>query len=185
MLAEIFNECETKMQGSIEHMQREFKTLRTGKVTTSVLDNVKIDYYGSATPLDQVGSVIATDATTIVINPWEKNLLNDIEAAIQGANIGVNPNNDGDVIKLFFPPMTVEQRQESVKQMKGMGEKAKVSIRNDRRDANDKVKKLEKEKEITQDDSKSAQDNIQKITDKYITNIDTILKDKEAEILKV
>jgi len=185
MLAEIFNECETEMQGAIEHMQREFKTLRTGKVTTSVLDNVKIDYYGTPTPLDQVGSVIATDATTIVINPWEKNLLGDIESAIQGANIGVNPNNDGDVIKLFFPPMTVEQRQESVKQMKGMGEKAKISIRNDRRDSNDKVKKLEKEKEITQDESKSAQDNIQKITDKYITNVDSILKDKEAEILKV
>jgi ribosome recycling factor len=185
MLNEIFNECETKMQGAIEHMQREFKTLRTGKVTTSVLDNVKIDYYGTATPLDQVGSVIATDATTIVVNPWEKNLLGDIESAIQAANIGVNPNNDGDVIKLFFPPMTVEQRQESVKQMKGMGEKAKISIRNDRRDANDKVKKLEKDKEITQDDSKSAQENIQKITDKYISKVDTILKDKETEILKV
>ncbi len=185
MLTEIFNECETQMQGAIEHMQREFKTLRTGKVTTSVLDNVKIDYYGTPTPLDQVGSVIATDATTIVVNPWEKNLLGDVESAIQGANIGVNPNNDGDVIKLFFPPMTVEQRQESVKQMKGMGEKAKISIRNDRRDSNDKIKKLEKEKEITQDESKSAQENIQKITDKYITNVDSILKDKEAEILKV
>ncbi|HFB53185.1 MAG TPA: ribosome recycling factor [Sulfurimonas autotrophica] len=185
MLEEIFNECETKMQGSIEHMQREFKTLRTGKVTTSVLDNVKIDYYGTPTPLDQVGSVIAADATTIVVNPWEKNLLGDIETAIAAANIGVNPNNDGDQIKLFFPPMTVEQRQESVKQMKGMGEKAKVSIRNDRRDANDKIKKLEKEKEITQDESKSAQDNIQKITDKYIAKVDSILKDKEAEILKV
>ena len=185
MLEEIFNECETKMQGAIEHMQREFKTLRTGKVTTSVLDNVKIDYYGTPTPLDQVGSVIAADATTIVVNPWEKNLLGDIESAIQAANIGVNPNNDGDQIKLFFPPMTIEQRQESVKQMKGMGEKAKISIRNDRRDSNDKIKKLEKEKEITQDESKSAQDNIQKITDKYIAKVDSILKDKEAEILKV
>jgi ribosome recycling factor len=185
MLNEIYNECETKMQSSIEHMQREFKTLRTGKVTTSVLDNVKIDYYGTATPLDQVGSVLAADATTIVVNPWEKNLLNDIESAILKANVGATPNNDGDQIKLFFPPMTVEQRQESVKQMKGMGEKAKVSIRNDRRDANDKAKKLEKEKEITQDDSKSAQDKIQKITDKYIAQVDTILKDKEAEILKV
>jgi ribosome recycling factor len=185
MLAEIFNECETEMQGAIEHMQREFKTLRTGKVTTSVLDNVKIDYYGTPTPLDQIGSVIATDATTIVVNPWEKNLLGDVESAIQAANIGVNPNNDGDVIKLFFPPMTVEQRQESVKQMKGMGEKAKISIRNDRRDSNDRIKKLEKEKEITQDESKSAQENIQKITDKYISNVDSILKDKEAEILKV
>ncbi|ADN10181.1 ribosome recycling factor [Sulfurimonas autotrophica] len=185
MLNEIFNECETKMQGSIEHMQRDFKTLRTGKVTTSVLDNVKIDYYGTPTPLDQVGSVLAADATTIVINPWEKNLLPDIESAINAANIGVNPNNDGDLIKLFFPPMTVEQRQESVKKMKTMGENAKVSIRNDRRDANDKIKKLEKDKEITQDESKSAQDNVQKITDKYITKVDSILKDKEAEILKV
>ncbi|WP_297441104.1 ribosome recycling factor [Sulfurimonas sp.] len=185
MLNEIFNECETKMQGSIEHMQRDFKTLRTGKVGTSVLDNIKIDYYGTPTSLDQVGSVIATDATTIVINPWEKNLLNDIESAISAANIGVNPNNDGEQIKLFFPPMTVEQRQESAKKMKGMGENAKVSIRNDRRDANDKIKKLEKDKEITQDESKSAQDNIQKITDKYITKVDSILKDKEAEILKV
>jgi len=185
MLNEIYETCETKMQGSIEHMQRDFKTLRTGKVTVSVLDNVKIDYYGTATPLDQVGSVIAADATTIVVNPWEKNLLSDIESAIQAANIGVNPNNDGDQIKLFFPPMTVEQRQESVKQMKTMGENAKVSIRNDRRDANDRIKKLEKEKEITQDDSKSAQENVQKITDKYISKVDTILKDKEAEILKV
>ena len=185
MLNEIYETCETKMQGSIEHMQRDFKTLRTGKVTVSVLDNVKIDYYGTATPLDQVGSVIAADATTIVVNPWEKNLLSDIESAIQAANIGVNPNNDGDQIKLFFPPMTVEQRQESVKKMKTMGENAKVSIRNERRDANDKIKKLEKEKEITQDDSKSAQDNVQKITDKYISKVDTILKDKEAEILKV
>ena len=185
MLNEIFNECETKMQRSIEHMQRDFKTLRTGKVTTAVLDNVKIDYYGTLTPLDQVGSVLATDATTIVINPWEKNLLPEIESAINAANIGVHPNNDGDVIKLFFPPMTTEQRQESVKKMKTMGENAKISIRNDRRDANDKIKKLEKEKEITQDESKSAQDNVQKITDKYISKVDSILKEKEAEILKV
>lgn len=185
MLNEIFDNCNTKMQGSVDHMHRDFKTLRTGKVLVSVLDNVKIDYYGTATPLDQVGSVIAVDATTIVVNPWEKNLLGDIETAIAAANIGVNPNNDGEQIKLFFPPMTVEQRQESVKQMKGMGENAKVSIRNDRRDANDKVKKLEKEKEITQDESKSAQDNIQKITDKFIATIDSTLKEKEAEILKV
>lgn len=185
MVNEIFDACEKKMKGSIEHMLKEFKTLRTGKVSTSALDHIKIDYYGTPTPLDQVGSVIASDATTIVINPWEKHLLNTIESAIAAANIGVNPNNDGTQIKLFFPPMTVDQRQEAVKQMKGMGEKAKVSVRNDRRDANDKVKKLEKDKEITQDDSKSAQDNIQKITDKFIAEIDTILKDKEVEILKV
>jgi len=185
MLNEIYTDCEAKMQKSIEHMQREFKTLRTGKVTTAVLDNIKIDYYGTPTPLDQVGSVLATDATTIVVNPWEKNLLSDIESAIMKANIGTTPNNDGEQIKMFFPAMTVEQRQESVKQMKVMGEHAKVSVRNDRKHANDQVKKLEKEKEITTDESKGAQDKIQKITDKYITNIDTILKDKEVEILKV
>jgi ribosome recycling factor len=185
MLNEIFNKCEAKMKSSIEHMQRDFKTLRTGKVTTSVLDNVKIDYYGTMTALDQVGSIIVTDATTIVINPWEKNLLSTIESAISKANVGANPNNDGVQIKLFFPAMTVEQRQESAKQMRGMGEHAKVSVRNDRKNSNDQIKRLEKDKEITADESKSSQDSIQKITDKYITLIDTILKDKEAEILKV
>jgi ribosome recycling factor len=185
MLNEIYQECETQMKGSMEHMKSAFKTLRTGKVTTQVLDGIKVDYYGTPTPLDQVGSVLATDATTITVSPWEKNLLGDIESAIAKANIGVNPNNDGDQIKLFFPPMTVEQRQESVKKMKGMGEDAKVSVRNDRRKANDKVKQLEKDKEITQDDSKSAQEKIQKITDKYIADIDAVLKEKEQEIMKV
>ncbi len=185
MLTEIHNECEVNMKSSIEHMLRDFKTLRTGKVTTAVLDNVRIDYYGTMTALDQVGSIIAVDATTIVINPWEKNLLSIIDSAILKANIGANPNNDGNQIKLFFPAMTVEQRQESAKQMRGMGEFAKVSVRNDRKNSNDKIKKLEKDKVITTDESKSAQDNIQKITDKYILQIDTILKTKEAEILKV
>ena len=185
MLDDIFNECETKMQHSVEHMMRDFKTLRTGKVTTQVLDNIKVDYYGTLTALDQVGSVLATDATTITINPWEKNLLGVIESAISKANIGVNPNNDGNVIKLFFPPMTVEQRQESVKQMKSMGENAKIGVRNDRRTSNDKIKKLEKDKEITIDELKFAQERVQKITDKYIAKIDEILKTKEAEILKV
>jgi len=185
MLNEIFNACETKMKASIEHMQRDFKTLRTGKVTTAVLDNVKIDYYGTPTSLDQVGSVIAQDATTIVVNPWEKPLLADIESAISAANVGATPNNDGEQIKLFFPAMTVEQRQESAKQMKGMGENAKVSIRNDRKHSNDQIKKLEKDKEVTADESKSGQDKIQKITDKFTAEIETILKAKEAEILKV
>ena len=185
MLNEIYSSCETKMQGSIDHMLRDFKTLRTGKVTTAVLDNVKIDYYGTLTPLDQVGSVIAVDATTIAVNPWEKNLLADIESAIMKANVGSTPNNDGDQIKMFFPAMTVDQRKESVKQMKGMGENAKVSVRNDRKNSNDAIKKLEKEKEITADESKSAQDAIQKITDKFSAQIEKILKEKEVEILKV
>lgn len=185
MLNEIENECKSNMDKSIEHMRSSFKTLRTGKVMTSVLDGIKVDYYGTPTALDQVGSVIATDATTIVVSPWEKPLVADIEAAIAKANIGVNPNSDGEKIILNFPPMTIDQRQESVKKMKGMGEDAKVSVRNDRRKANDAIKKLEKEKEITADESKAAQDSIQKITDTYIAQIDSILKEKEAEILKV
>jgi len=185
MINEIENECKANMDKSIEHMRNSFKTLRTGKVMTSVLDGIKVDYYGTPTALDQVGSVIATDATTIVVSPWEKPLVADIEAAIAKANIGVNPNSDGEKIILNFPPMTVDQRQESVKKMKGMGEDAKVSVRNDRRKANDAIKKLEKDKEITADESKAAQDTIQKITDAYIAQIDGILKDKEAEILKV
>lgn len=185
MINEIQTECEANMEKSIGHMRNSFKTLRTGKVMVSVLDGIKVDYYGTPTALDQVGSVIATDATTIVVTPWEKPLVADIEAAIAKANIGVNPNSDGEKIILNFPPMTIEQRQESVKKMKGMGEDAKVSVRNDRRKANDAIKKLEKDKEVTADESKAGQDAVQKVTDKYITQIDTIIKDKEAEILKV
>jgi len=185
MITDIQEECKMNMEGSIEHLHHSFKSLRTGKVMTSILDGVKIDYYGTPTALDQVGSVIATDATTIVVSPWEKPLVADIESAIAKANIGVNPNSDGEKIILNFPPMTVDQRQDTVKKMKGMGEDAKVSIRNDRQKANNDIKKLEKEKEITSDESKAAQDAIQKITDSFISNIDATLKDKEAEILKV
>ena len=185
MINEIEASCEANMKKSIEHMRHSFKTLRTGKVTTSVLDGIRVDYYGTMSALDQVGSVIATDATTIVISPWEKPLVSAIETAISKANIGVNPNSDGEKIILNFPPMTVDQRQESVKKMRGMGEDARVSVRSDRKKANDAIKKLEKEKEVTADESKAGQDAIQKLTDKYIAQIDAILKDKEAEILKV
>ncbi len=185
MVNEIFEHTKENMQKGIEALKRDFSTLRTGKVTTGIVDNIKVDYYGTMTALNQVGSVIATDATTISITPWEKNLLPVIEKAIQEANIGVNPNNDGDFIKLFFPPMTSEQRQEIVKQAKGMVEHAKIAIRNVRKDGNDKIKKLEKDKEISEDESKKAQDQIQKITDEFIAKVDETFKAKEADILKV
>ena len=185
MLNEIYEHTKEHMNKSPEALKRDFASLRTGKVTTSIVDNIKVDYYGTPTPLNQVGSVIATDATTISITPWEKNLLSDIERAIQEANIGVNPNNDGDFIKLFFPPMTSEQRQEIVKQAKAMAENARVAIRNIRKDANNKIKKLEKDKEISEDESKRAHDEIQKITDDHIGMVDELLKAKEADILKV
>lgn len=185
MLDEIYQETKAQMEKSIEALKKDYRSLRTGKVTTSILDGIKVDYYGTMTDLNQVGSVLAADATTIVINPWEKNLLSLVEKAIQNANIGVNPNNDGEVIKLFFPPMTVEQRKESAKQAKGMTDDSKIAIRNVRKNANDKVKNLHKNKEITDDENKRAQDEIQKITDASIAKADETLKAKEAEILKV
>ena len=185
MLEEIYEETKDHMEKSIEALKRDYKTLRTGKVNTNILEGISIDYYGNPTPLNQVGSVTATDATTIVVNPWEKNLLGEVEQAINAANIGVNPNNDGDVIKLFFPPMTVEQRQESAKQAKGMTDNTKVAIRNVRKHSNDKVKALHKDKEITDDENKRALDEIQKITDSYVVKADETLKAKEQEILTV
>ena len=184
-LNEKYDYAKEHMDKSIEALRHDLNTLRTGKVSTVVVENVKVDYYGAPTPLNQVGSVLATDATTITINPWEKNLLKDIEHVIQEANIGVNPNNDGESIKLFFPPMTTEQRQESAKQAKTMGEKAKIAIRNIRKDANDKIKKLEKAKEITEDESKKAHDEVQKITDEGVSSVDKMVKEKEAELLKI
>ena len=185
MLEEIFEEAKDHMGKSIEMMKRDFGTLRTGKVTTQIVDAIKVDYYGTPTPLNQVGSVVVQDATTIAINPWEKSMLPAIEKAIQEANIGVNPNNDGDFIKLFFPPMTVEQRQEIVKQAKQMAEKAKVAIRNVRKEANNKIKRLEHDKEISEDEMKRALEQVQKLTDEFIARVDESLKAKEADILRV
>jgi ribosome recycling factor len=185
MVNEIFEQTTAHMQKSIDALKRDFMSLRTGKVTTGIVDSIKVDYYGTLTALTQVGSVIATDATTISITPWEKNLLNTIEKAIREANIGVNPNNDGTVIKLFFPPMTTDQRKAIVKQAKGMVEHAKVGVRNARKEGNDQIKKLEKEKTISEDDSKKAHDRVQKLTDEHIIKVDEVFKAKEADILKV
>ena len=185
MLDEIYVQTKEHMEKSIEALKKDYKSLRTGKVSTNILDGIKVDYYGTPTDLSQVGSVLAPDATTITISPWEKNLLGTIEKAIQTANIGVNPNNNGEVIKLFFPPMTVEQRQETAKQAKIMTDNAKVAIRNIRQNANTKIKNMLKDKEITEDDNKKAQDEIQKITDGFVAKADETLKSKEKEILTV
>jgi len=185
MLNEIYENTKSHMEKSIEALKHDLNTLRTGKVSTAVVENIKVEYYGTPTPLNQVGSVLAIDATTIQITPWEKNLLKNIEHVIQMANIGVNPNNDGDTIKLFFPPMTEEERKKQAKKAKEFAEKAKIAIRNIRRDSNDKIKKLQKEKEITEDDSKRGQDEIQKITDSFVAKVDEIVAKKTEEIMKV
>lgn len=182
MLEEIYAQTKDHMEKSIEALKKDYKSLRTGKVNVNILDGIRIDYYGTPTDLSQVGSVLSPDATTIVINPWEKNLLGPIDKAIQSANIGVNPNNDGVVIKLFFPPMTTDQRENTVKQAKVMTDNAKVAIRNIRQNANTKAKNLLKDKLITEDENKRAQDEIQKITDSYVVKADETLKAKEKEI---
>ncbi|PAF50455.1 ribosome recycling factor [Helicobacter sp. 13S00477-4] len=185
MTEDIYKNTKSHMEKTLESLRRDFSTLRSAKVSINILDNIKIDYYNSPTPLNQVGSVIAQDATTIIITPWEKSLLKDIERAIQEANIGVNPNSDSESIKLFFPPMTQEQRKEIAKEAKGMGEKAKVAIRNIRQDSNNQVKKLEKDKNITEDESKKSLDEIQKYTDEFVKKIDEMTKNKEEEVMKV
>ncbi|RDU56698.1 ribosome recycling factor [Helicobacter sp. MIT 99-5507] len=185
MLNDIYNSTKANMQKSIDSLRRDFGTLRSGKVSTMILDNIKIDYYGTPTPLNQVGSVIAKDATTIIITPWEKNLLKDIERAILEANIGVNPNSDSGSVKLFFPPMTKEQRQAIAKDAKAMGEKAKIAIRNIRHDSNNSIKKIEKDKAITEDEGRAGLDEIQKYTDEFVKTIEEMVKNKEDEILKV
>jgi len=184
-LNEIYSNQKEHVEKTLDSLKRDFITIRSGAVSTSILDNVKVDYYGTPTALNQVATVLASDATTINVSPWEKNLLKDVERAIGEANIGVNPNNNGESIQLFFPPMTTEQRAENAKQAKVMGEKAKISMRNIRKDANDKIKKLEKDKEITEDESKRAHDEVQKITDNAVASVDTMVKEKEAELLKI
>ena len=204
MLQDIYENAKEYMQKSLQSLQKDFATLRSGRVSVNILDNVRVNYNCSSVLCYNIANLrqlclraiiinsnIIKDiyaystATTIVINPWEKPLLKDIEKAIQEANIGVNPNNDGECIKLFFPPMTSEQRKDIAKQAKAMGEKAKIAIRNIRQDSNNAIKKLEKEKAITTDESKKGSDEIQKITDEYIKKIDAMVKTKEEEILKV
>ncbi|EAC1840536.1 ribosome recycling factor [Campylobacter lari] len=185
MLNEIYTKQKQQSDKSLEALKKDFTTIRTGKVNINILDHIYVDYYGSTTPLNQVATVLATDASTISITPWEKSMLKTIESAIAAANIGVNPNNDGESVKLFFPPMTREQREENAKNAKAMGEKAKVAIRNIRKDANDAVKKLEKDKAISEDEAKKAYDEVQKQTDNYTAKVDELVKNKEAELLKV
>lgn len=185
MLDDIYSNTKTNMQKCTASLLREFSTLRSSRVNISVLDNVRVDYYGSNMPINQVANIVVQDANTITITPWEKSIVKNIEKAILEANLGVNPNSDGDIIRLFFPAMTTEQRKEIAKQARAMGEKAKVAIRNVRQDANNAIKKLEKDKLVSSDNSKKGIDEIQKITDLNIKTVDSMVKDKEEEILKI
>jgi len=180
----IMESTEEAMNGSIAHLEKEFINIRAGKATPAMLGGVFVDYYGSQTPLAQVANMNVPDARTITITPYEKSMLQPIEKAIMVANIGFNPMNNGDMIIISVPPLTEERRRDLVKQAKSQAEDAKIGIRNSRKDANTEIKKLEKNG-LSEDVCKSAEDEVQNLTNNYIKKIDELLAHKEAEIMKV
>lgn len=176
---------EEKMNKSLEVLLSDFSSIRAGRANPHVLDKIKVDYYGTPTPIQQVGNINVPEARMIVIQPWEKSLLKAIEKAILTSDLGINPTNDGSVIRLVFPELTEERRKDLAKDIKKKGEGAKVAVRNIRRDANDAFKKMEKANEISEDDRKQGEEKIQKITDKMITKIDAAVETKTKEIMTV
>ncbi|MEO5996955.1 MAG: ribosome recycling factor [Chitinophagaceae bacterium] len=180
----LMEDTEDLMNKGIEHLEAELVKIRAGKATPQMLDGIMADYYGSSTPISQIGNISVMDARTLSIQPWEKNMLQPIERAIIAANIGINPQNDGNIIRLFLPPLTEERRKELVKRANGEGEHSKVAIRSIRRDAIEYVKKLQKEG-LSEDGAKDAENDIQQLTDKYISLIDKHLARKDKEIMAV
>ena len=178
-------EYEVKMQKSVASFSENLSTIRAGKADTAVLKKVMVDYYGSPTPISSIAEVKVTDARTITITAWDKSIMKGIEKAILTSDIGINPQNDGTCIRLTFPPMTEDRRRELSKQISKMAEDAKVAIRNIRRDANDKVKALKKNSEMTEDEAKSSDKNVQDLTDKYIKEIDAVTASKTKEIMEI
>ncbi|MBP2635845.1 MAG: frr [Firmicutes bacterium] len=184
-IKEIHSGHEDKMKKALEVLRKEYGSLRAGRATPSLLDKVMVDYYGSPTPVNQVANVSVPEPRVIVIQPWEKTMLNAIDKAIQKSDLGLMPNSDGVVIRLAIPQLTQERRSEIVKVIHKKAEDCRVAIRNLRRDANDSIKKVEKDKTVSEDEAKKAQDDIQKLTDKYIKEIDQIMAGKEKEIMEV
>jgi ribosome recycling factor len=182
---EVFREIESRMKSTVEAFQGELSKLRTGRASLALLDGLMVEYYGSPTPLNQVAALSLPDPTTIVIAPWEPKVLAEVEKALLRSNLGLTPNNDGKVVRLTIPPLTEERRKELVKVAEGEAESSRNSLRQIRRDGNDEFKKLEKEKEISEDQMHDGQGQIQKLTDTYVEKINEILKKKEGEIMEV
>jgi ribosome recycling factor len=185
MFLQIHKDTEEKMKKTVKVLEEEFATIRAGRANPALLDKVMVDYYGSPTPLNQIAGVSAPEARLLVIQPYDSNAIGNIEKAILKSDLGLNPSNDGRVIRLVIPQLTEERRKELVKLVKKYGEEAKVAIRNERRSANDELKKMKKDGELTEDDEKKAQDEVQKLTDKYVGIIDQIIVKKEEEIMEV
>lgn len=184
MAESIIKDAQDRMDKAIDALKRELSSIRAGRANPALLDRIQVDYYGTPTPLNQVGTISTPDPRTLVIQPWDKSVLGDIEKAIQKSDLGLSPNNDGNIIRLNIPMLTEERRTDLVKQTKKSGEDAKVAIRNIRRDANDEIKRKEKD-EISEDESRRFQEQVQKITDQYIVEVDKVLANKEKEIMEV
>jgi len=185
MVEEIFEDLKDRMGKSIESLKREYSRLRTGRASISLLDGIRVSYYDTPTPLNQMASLAVPEPRLIVIQPWDKTAIEDIEKAILKSELGLTPMNDGKVIRIAIPPLTEERRKELVKVARKMSEENKVSIRNIRRDANEMLKDLKKEKEITEDDLFRSQEEVQKATDQFISQVDELCEAKEKEILEI
>lgn len=185
MVKDILKEADERMKKALEHLKNEFLKIRTGRATTGLVDGVKVDYYGTVTPLNQVGNVSTPDSQTIAIQPWDKSVIPLIEKAILQSELGLNPSNDGNIIRIPIPPLNEERRKEYVKLAKKVAEEGRVAIRNIRRDDMEKLKKTEKEEHISEDERKQAEGEVQKLTDKYVKEIDENLVAKEKEIMEV
>ncbi len=185
MIDDILKDAEQRMQKSIESMRGEMAKIRTGRASPALIDHLMVDYYGSPTPINQVANITVQDARTLGVQPWEKPMVPVVEKAIMEANLGLNPMTAGELIRIPLPPLTEERRKEMVKVAAAEGESGKIAVRNIRRDANNDFKALLKDKEISEDDDKRAQDLVQKLTDKYVAQVDEVVKEKEAEILTV
>jgi ribosome recycling factor len=181
----VIQNSEERMKKSIISLDNEFNSLRTGRASASLFDRIRVECYGQPTPLSQIASISVPEARLVVIQPWDKSLLNTIEKALLKSELSVNPNNDGKLIRINIPPLTEERRKELVKVAKNTAESSRVSIRNIRRDSIEELKKLEKQKEISEDQLKLGQDNIQKLTDRFVADINSILDKKEHEIMEV
>ncbi len=181
----MFSDIETKMQKSISALKSELATIRTGRANSALLDHIRVPYYGSDVPVSQIGNISVPEARILMITPWEKSILGDLEKAILKSDLGLNPSNDGEVIRIMLPELNEDRRREFVKQVKAAGEKTKVSVRNIRRDANESIKKQVKDDGLPEDESKRRQERIQKITDKFVAEIDQVIEHKESDILTV
>ena len=184
-MQDVLNNCESRMNKCISSLEGEYLSMRTGKASTALFDKIKVDYYGSETPLNQVASISSPEARLIVIQPWDKSVLPAIEKAIQKSELGLNPNNDGKLIRVSFPPLTQERRKELAKSAKASAEGARIAIRNVRRDAMEELKKLQKNGDISEDQQKDGENKIQKMTDKAIDQVAKVAEDKEKEIMEI